>query len=526
MPQLRHVALASIRPALPGDTPAPERVGPYELLLPIASGGMATVFLARKRGAGNFERLVALKLTHAHLRSEPGWADELVEEAKLAAGIRHPNVVQVLDVEDDPAGVFLVMEYVEGDTLAALMRHADRTGERVPLDIALRILADALAGLHAAHELRDATGQLVGLVHRDFTPHNVLIGVDGVARLTDFGVAKAATRVSATSTGIVKGKAGYMPPEQVRGEPLDRRGDVWAAGVVTWELLAGRRLHRPGMDPIAMLLAAVSHAPARLREVWPDAPASLDETVAGALQLDRARRWPTAENFRERLVAAAGAPLADAAMVADYVTMVAGASLEKRRAQIAHVDQEARLARSAPPPAPAPTAPAPSTPAPPAPAEPAALPPTPSVASAPPSVAPAPPSLASASGPAPVAGWRRFGTLLAGGLVGAVVAALIVVRVMGARTPPSPLRGDPATIASGAPAPAVPLAPATAPATAPAPPAANAAPAASAPADPGPEPSASTPRGARVPGARTRPRPSATPPRASGDRPLAASPYE
>lgn len=131
---------------------------------------MATVFLARKRGAGDFQRTLALKLTHAHLRGQPGWAEELIEEAKLATRIRHPNVVQVLDVEDDPAGVFLVMEYIEGDTLSGLAKHAIRSGSPMPRDIAFRILLDALAGLHAAHELRDDQGRNAGLVHRDFTP--------------------------------------------------------------------------------------------------------------------------------------------------------------------------------------------------------------------------------------------------------------------------------------------------------------------------------------------------------------------
>ena len=332
------------------DAESPRRVGPYELLLRIANGGMASVFLARKRGAGDFERNVALKLTHAHLRDQAGWAAELIEEAKLAARIRHPNVVQVLDVEDDPHGVFLVMEYVEGDTLSALVKHSMKTGVRLPRDVALRILVDALQGLHAAHEVRDDNGRNAGLVHRDFTPQNILVGLDGVARLTDFGVAKAETRTSYTATGTLKGKTGYMAPEQVRGQGVDRRADIWAAGVVAWEALAGRRLYPPGGDPIATLVQAATKAPERLSSVVPDIPPALDDTVAGALSLDRDRRFPTAEAFAQALVASCDCELADAAIVADHVEMISGARLRERREELALQRDLRALSVSEPPP--------------------------------------------------------------------------------------------------------------------------------------------------------------------------------
>jgi serine/threonine-protein kinase len=320
-------------------------VGPYELLFPIASGGMATVYLARKRGAGGFEKTTALKLTHAHLRSDPNWASELVEEAKLASLVQHPNVVRVHDVEDDPHGVFLVMDYVEGDTLGGLIAKAVRQGDRLPHAIALRILDDALRGLHAVHELRDAADAPLGVVHRDFTPQNILVGVDGRARLTDFGVAKAATRLSFTSTGLVKGKTGYMAPEQIRGVTLDRRCDVYAAGVVAWEALSGRRMANLDMDPVAALVDAATREAPRLRDVWPEAPPALDEAIAGALALDCARRWPTAEAFRDCLVKTGGVAPADHASVAEYVQMVAGEHLETRRSKIAAIVAERQSAR-------------------------------------------------------------------------------------------------------------------------------------------------------------------------------------
>src|SRR5262249_40901390 len=157
---------------------------------PLASGGMATVYLARKRGPGGFESRVAVKLTHAHLREQPEWVVGLLHEAKIAARIRHPNVVQILDVDDDELGVFLGMEYVEGDSLAGLMRRVGEEGSRIPMPIALRVLDDALAGLHSAHTLKDEAGRFLGVVHRDFSPQNILVGADGVSRLTDFGIAK------------------------------------------------------------------------------------------------------------------------------------------------------------------------------------------------------------------------------------------------------------------------------------------------------------------------------------------------
>src|ERR1700722_6743241 len=185
---------------------------------------MATVYLATTRGPMGFEAEVALKLTHPHLHESTEFSADLLEEAKLAVRIRHLNVAAVLDADVDPHGVYLVMEYVEGDTLAGLMKATPL----MPKPMALRVLVDALAGLHAAHELAGEDGKLLGLVHRDFTPQNIGGGTGGVARLTDFGIAKAATRLGHTRTGFVKGKIGYMAPEQAKGAPLDRRSAVWA----------------------------------------------------------------------------------------------------------------------------------------------------------------------------------------------------------------------------------------------------------------------------------------------------------
>ena len=313
----------------------PEAVGRYEIALPIASGGMATVYLARARGAEGFSRLVALKLVHEHLRAEPAFLSDLVEEAKIAGKLHHPNVVPVLDVGQDRLGTYLVMEYVEGASLSGLFRAASAAGTRLSQGVTLRILFDALSGLHAAHELGDGHGGLLGVVHRDFSPQNILVGSDGIARLTDFGIAKARSRISTTRTGVTKGKLAYMSPEQARGKVLDRRADVWAAGVVAWELAARRRLFR-GSE--ADVIRAVAHEPIpNLAGLDPDLPPEFCDAVANALSRDLERRTPTVKAFRDAMaLGARGAWLpADTEQIAGTVEALLGSELAERRGQIA-----------------------------------------------------------------------------------------------------------------------------------------------------------------------------------------------
>jgi serine/threonine protein kinase len=326
----------------------PERIGRYDLLLPIASGGMATVYLACVRGPMGFEAEVALKLTHPHLRESAEFAADLLEEAKLAVRIRHRNVAAVIDAGVDPLGVYLVMEYVEGDTLSGL----NKATKPLPKKMAMRVLVDALAGLHAAHELRDEDGELLGVVHRDFTPHNILVGTDGVARLTDFGIAKAATRLSHTRTGFVKGKIGYMAPEQAKGSLVDRRCDVWAAGVIAWEVLAGKRLH-PVEDDVAVLLKVATETPPRLRTVDRTIHPEIEEAVASALDRNMDTRCPSALAFARRLSAACKAQglLAETEEVAEWIALMAGASLAARREDLARA-KERRTSEQPPPPSP------------------------------------------------------------------------------------------------------------------------------------------------------------------------------
>jgi hypothetical protein len=248
---------------------------------------------------------VALKLVHAHLRAEKQIAEDLLEEAKLTARIRHPKVVSVLDYGEDPAGTYLVLEFVDGLPLADLLPDGATTPDP---RLGLAALCDALEGLHAAHELKDAEGQPVGLVHRDFTPHNILVGVDGRARLSDFGIAKAQVRTNTTKQGFVKGKAAYMSPEQIRGKGIDRRCDIWAAGVVAWEIFAGRRLY--SADDINAMFRIVAEDPPRLRTVNPEVPERVEEVVARALSRNPQARFATAEELRMALLEAWTAPIA------------------------------------------------------------------------------------------------------------------------------------------------------------------------------------------------------------------------
>lgn len=337
----------------------PERLGRYEILLPIARGGMGDVYLARARGAGGFEREAALKLLPQHLSHGERQALELVEEAKLAVLIRHPNVVQILDVDEGPLGVFMAMEYVEGCSLSGLLAASKAAGARLPPEVGLRILLDALAGLHAAHELAGQDGRPLGLVHRDFSPQNILIGTDGVSKLADFGIAKASSRSGHTTTGTIKGKVAYMAPEQLTGAPLDRRCDVWAAGVVAWEIMAGRRLREAADDIV--LMYQIAHVPApQLAASGIDVPVELDLAIARALTLAPSARCPTAAAFA-RTLEAGGVEIASAEEVAAYVRRFLGAELAQRRARIAEIlelrREGARGALPSAPPASAPPAP-------------------------------------------------------------------------------------------------------------------------------------------------------------------------
>jgi serine/threonine-protein kinase len=322
-----------------------QRVDRYELVGELASGGMATVYLARLTGVGGFQRFVAMKRLHPHLAGEKEFVEMFLDEARIAARIHHPNVVPILEVGASTVGYYLVMEYIEGDTLARLLARAAQRGQRLPVPIALRIALDTLSGLHAAHELRDDSGNPINLVHRDVSPQNVLVGIDGIARITDFGVARAASRLTATRVGQLKGKIAYMAPEQAAGEEtLDRRADVFASGIVVWEEIAAKRLFK-AENEAATLSRVMSEPVPPLPTIVPGLSAALSNVVMKALERDPNRRFASCAQFGDALEAAATGKerIATPRELAAYVTEVLGEEVSAQRDAV-----RAWIARSEP----------------------------------------------------------------------------------------------------------------------------------------------------------------------------------
>jgi serine/threonine protein kinase len=309
------------------------RLRRYEILRRIASGGMGTVYLGRVVGAGGFERRVAIKAMHPHIARDPAAVAMFLDEARLAARIHHPNVVATLDIDQGEDGLFLVMEYVEGVTVRNILSALRRGDVAGPLSLALRLMLDTLAGLHAAHELTDDQGAPLHLVHRDVSPANLLVGVDGITRITDFGIVQAATRLGESAdSGEIKGKFGYISPEQLRAAPVDRTSDVYSAGVVLWEMLTGTRAFR-GDNAGATMMAAIAGISKSPSEIVPAVPGEISAACMRAVAYDRALRYPTAAAFAEDLERAAhreGLPVAQTRDVAALVRRLVAAGPTSR----------------------------------------------------------------------------------------------------------------------------------------------------------------------------------------------------
>jgi len=302
------------------------QVGRYQVLLRLARGGMGTVYLCRVTGEGGFRRLFALKVIREHHNRNQAYVQMLLEEARIASRLNHPNVVPIIDIDVFAGQHFLVMDYVEGCTLSELLKaHAQSR----PPELIIPIIIDALTGVHAAHTMRGDDGTIQPLVHCDFSPQNMLVGVNGTCRLIDFGVAKASDTLL---QGSDRGKPGYLSPEQVRGQPVDARSDVFAAGVVLWNALTGEQLFE-GDTPEQVLHQVITAKIPKPSSVGLRPPACFDRICLKALERDPQRRYQSAEQMLVELrkVAIADDWVAPSSMIGQWVFDTFGAQIERRR---------------------------------------------------------------------------------------------------------------------------------------------------------------------------------------------------
>jgi serine/threonine-protein kinase len=272
-----------------------KKLGKYKLVYRFATGGMANLYLGKFAGPDGFEKLVAIKIIHDHLTSNPDFIKMFVDEARLVSRISHPNVAQIIELGRVGRTYFIAMEYVEGESVGAILR---RTCP--PVGVGCRIVADAAAGLHAAHELRSAEGDLFNVVHRDVSPQNILVAYGGATKVVDFGVAQARGMLHTTKDGALRGKFGYMAPEQAQSRPVDRRADIYVLGIVLYELTTRRKLFKAESDSetLRKVLENEVTPPTRLVKAYPPA---LEQIVLRALQPVPEHRYQTARQMQEAI---------------------------------------------------------------------------------------------------------------------------------------------------------------------------------------------------------------------------------
>jgi eukaryotic-like serine/threonine-protein kinase len=329
-------------------------LGRYALYDSIASGGMASVHLGRLVGQVGFARTVAIKRLHPHYATEPEFVSMFLDEARLAGRIQHPNVVMTLDVVAEATELFLVMEYVQGEALNRLLQATKSKGAYVPPRVAVAIACDVLHGLAAAHEAKNEEGQPLGIVHRDVSPQNVLVGTDGVTRVLDFGIAKAASRLQTTEDGQLKGKIGYMSPEQLLGLDVDLRTDIWATSVLLWETLACQRLFVAdsqgeifGRVQKGDVAAPSTRMPkGALQELTDEERASLDALVIRGLARAATDRFQSAREMANALEACLSP--ATRGQVASWVRENARDALELRSELVREIERSDELSVSPP----------------------------------------------------------------------------------------------------------------------------------------------------------------------------------
>ncbi|MGE0403951.1 MAG: serine/threonine protein kinase, partial [Kofleriaceae bacterium] len=274
-------------------------LGDYELIRPLARGGMAELFLARSVGPEGFEKVIVLKRVLPHLAEDRRFVRAFLDEAKLVASLDHPNIAAVYDMGSADGSYYFTMELVRGVDVRTILQRCKRTCSTLPIEHAVIIARDTAAALHHAHERRGPEGPL-GLVHRDVSPSNVIVSFEGTPKLIDFGIAKATQSTSKTQTGSLKGKVAYMSPEQARGAAIDRRTDIFALGVILWEMIAGKRLFKCEND-LATLQRIIYEPAPSLRDACPSCPDALVRIVSRALSLDPEQRHATAQELQLEL---------------------------------------------------------------------------------------------------------------------------------------------------------------------------------------------------------------------------------
>ncbi len=309
------------------------KLGKYTLLHKIATGGMAEIFLAKQEGPAGFEKIVVIKRILPHLAEDENFVTMFLNEARLAALLNHPNVVSIFDLGEHDGSYFIAMEYIHGRSLDKILAQSKKKNIDIPLEITARIIADACIGLDYAHKYQSSDGTPLNLVHRDVSPQNIIVSFDGLVKVVDFGVAKAATNTGKTQTGAVKGKYGYMSPEQIAGAHLDARSDVFALGVVLYELALGK--HPFGDDTNLLAITAIlNEAPPAPTEIVPGFPGTMEEIIFRALEKDRDRRYKDAQELQtdlERFIRSIG-KYVTAREVAEFMRGLFGEEAEENLA--------------------------------------------------------------------------------------------------------------------------------------------------------------------------------------------------
>ena len=330
------------------------RIDRYQLICPIARGGMGAVWLARVQRIGGFDKFFALKVVLPELAEDERFRAMFLDEARIVSLVVHSNVASIVDVGEEAGTLYLAMEWVDGDSLHLLQRTLEKKKQKIPVGIVLRVIAQVCAGLHAVHEARDRSGKLLDVVHRDLSPHNILLSAEGDAKLIDFGIAKARDRIFETTTGgDLKGRARYMAPEQARAEETDRRADIWAVGAVLYFLLEGKAPFDAEND-VTVLISLVRGAPPPRPTA--DAPSGVIDVVMRCLSIDREKRYATAADVESALEQAMrDARLATTTSdVAAFVGSMLREHVIARKATIAatleHIDQAPGVTSDPPPP--------------------------------------------------------------------------------------------------------------------------------------------------------------------------------